>query len=70
MIKQNTNVLQVEIVTMIKVKSRVGEGIESDPVRIVTEYYKMPWRSETGISSLLYREDTFQDIEHHPTPDA
>ena len=39
--KHGTNVFGVEVVRLIKVKSRVGAGTNDDPVRAIYEYFTL-----------------------------
>jgi hypothetical protein len=39
---QETNVISIDLVSVLKVRSRLGNGLlVGDPVRLITEYYTM-----------------------------
>lgn len=52
-VKHKTNVWSVGIIQVIKVQSRLGDGTEEDPVRMITEYYDLK-------GNLLARQDALQ----------
>ena len=49
--KHQTNVLSVKPIEVLHIRSRVGQGVEDDPVRVIDEYYFKDGK-------LLYRDDT------------
>jgi hypothetical protein len=41
-IMQETNIISIDLVSVLKVRSRLGNGLlVDDPVRLITEYYTM-----------------------------